>query len=175
MLRLENVLCLDFEASGLGRSSYPIEVAVVDCSTTASTSWLIRPTDDWLKKGLWSEESAAVHQIALSDLLAHGMPVARVARELADCCRGKIVLCDGGGYDRQWLAQLFASADERPAFTLSDFNRYARELARRSRRDPAAAVATAESEALSRFPTVHRASADARRLAETLRLLVGYP
>jgi len=172
---LEGILCLDFEASGLGRSSYPIEVAVVDCSTTACTSWLIRPSEEWLQNGVWSDESAAVHQIELAELMSQGRPVADVAQELAHHCCGRTVLCDGGEYDRQWLAQLFASADQRPPFKLSDFDQCARELADGSGRDPEATIAIAESEALSRFSTIHRAGADARRLAETLRLIVGYP
>ncbi len=173
MPSLENVLCLDFEASGLGRSSYPIEVAVVDCLTTACTSWLIRPMADWLRNGIWSDEAAVIHQIALFDLMAHGRPVAQVARELADCCRGKTVLCDGGEHDWQWLALLFANVDQRPPFKLSDYGQCARELACRSGRDLETAIAAAELEALSRFPKLHRAGTDARRLAETLRLLVG--
>lgn len=48
-ISLESVACLDFEASSLGRTGYPIEVAVVDCATGRCSAWLIRPTDEWLR------------------------------------------------------------------------------------------------------------------------------
>src|SRR5262245_50126549 len=104
---LENVLCLDFEASGLGPGSYPIEVAIEDCRSSACTSWLIRPTELWRAPGVWSEDASALHKIALSDLVSHGQPAEEVAHELADRCMGKTILCDGGDHDRRWLVTLF--------------------------------------------------------------------
>jgi hypothetical protein len=172
---LENVLCLDFEASGLGRSSYPIEAAVAGCHSGECTSWLIRPTEAWLTEGIWSAQSFDVHKIALAEIMAHGKPAEFVARELKRICRGKIVLCDGGEYDQRWLSTLFWSVGERPSFELSDFAVFARDLAARSGRRPEIAVGRSELEALSRFPLLHRAASDARRNAETLRLLAGFP
>ncbi len=166
---LQNIVCIDFEASSLARTGYPIEVAVVDCATAECSAWLIRPTDEWLRDGLWSEESAAVHTICFQDLIAHGQPAALVARELSDRCLGKKVLCDGGEHDWMWLAMLCADSGLRPP-VLSDYEQFVRELARQSECSSAAVVA-AEAAALSRFPVLHRAGPDARRLAETLRLI----
>jgi hypothetical protein len=175
VLSLENILCVDFEASGLGPGSYPIEAALVDCQSTACTSWLIRPTDDWRAQGIWSEDASALHKIALSDLLPHGQPAQKVARELADRCMGKTILCDGGDHDRRWLITLFQTIDKRPPFELTDHSAFVCELAARSGRRPEIAVNRSELEALSRFPVLHRAGPDARRLAEVARLLAGYP
>jgi hypothetical protein len=47
-ITLDRVCCLDFEASGLGDGSYPIEVAVVGCATLECRSWLIQPALQWL-------------------------------------------------------------------------------------------------------------------------------
>jgi hypothetical protein len=174
-LSLKNILCLDFEASGLGPQSYPIEVAIADCNSTECISWLIRPTQEWVSTGIWWEQSAEVHKIAMSELMTQGQPAEGVARALNARCNGKIVLCDGGEHDRRWLLRLFLSAEERPVFKLSDFQSFARELAERSGRRPEIAITRSELEALSRFPLLHRAEADARRCAETLRLLAGYP
>lgn len=174
-LPLDNVLCLDFEASALGLGSYPIEVAVVDCRSTACRTWLIRPMPEWLSNCCWSDASAAVHKIPISDLVTHGQPVEQVAAELARCCSGKIVLCDGGEHDWRWLVTLYAAVDQQPPFEPRDHQAFAWDLAERSGRRPEVAVNRSEWEALSRFPTVHRAGADARRLAETLRLIAGYP
>jgi hypothetical protein len=174
-LSLENIYCLDFEASALGPGSYPIEAAIVDCHSDECTSWLIRPTEEWLADGVWSEQSFEVHKISLSELIAHGLPAETVARELGKRCRGKIVLCDGGDHDRRWLMTLFSCIGVRPTFGLSDFSSFARDLAARSGRRPEIAITRSELEALSRFPVLHRAGPDARRRAEILRLLAGHP
>jgi hypothetical protein len=175
LLNLDNVLCLDFEASALGPGSYPIEVAVVDCASTACSTWLIAPTPAWLSSGIWSDASAAVHQIPRFDLLAHGRAAAEVAAELASCCGGKTVLCDGGEHDWRWLVTLYAALDQPPPFQPLDHHAFACDLAGRTGRRPELAINRSEWEALSRFPLMHRAGADARRLAETLRLIAGYP
>jgi hypothetical protein len=176
---LDDIVCLDFEASALGRLSYPIEVAVADCVTGACSGWLIRPTDAWLEKGVWSEEAAGVHNIPLDELKAAGRPVPEVADLLAVHCAGKRVLCDGGTHDRRWLTTLFAPLDIKPPFVLDDFRTFEWELAglraRRGGPRPDLAIANSELEALTRFPPTHRAAADARLLAEILRLIAGAP
>lgn len=174
-ISLENILCLDFEASGLGPGSYPIEAAIADCHSGECTSWLIHPTEKWLSDGIWSAQSCEVHKITLTELMARGKPAELVARELSARCQGKIVLCDGGEHDRRWLLTLFWSVGEHPSFELSDFDTFARQLAARSGRRPEIAINRSELEALSRFPLLHRAEPDARRCAEILRLLAGHP
>lgn len=175
LLPLDNVLCLDFEASALGPGSYPIEVAVADCASGECRSWLIKPTPDWISSGMWSEASAAIHKIPFSDLSEHGQPAEQVATELTSCCIGKTALCDGGAHDWRWLVTLYATLGQRPPFQLSDHRAFAWDLARRSGRRPELAVERSEWEALSRLPTMHRAGPDAHRLAESLRLIAGYP
>jgi hypothetical protein len=172
---LKNVICLDFEASGLGAGSYPIEAAVADCHSGECESWLIRPKEEWLSDGIWSTESFEAHKIPLAELIACGLPPELVARELNARCQGKTVLCDGGDHDRRWPLTLFWSEGEKPSLQLSDFRSFARELAEQSGRRSEIAICRSELEALSRFPLLHRAEPDARRCAETLRLLVGYP
>lgn len=73
---LHDIVCLDFEASALGRFGYPIEVAIVDCETLACESWLIKPDREWMRSGLWSEESARVHNISRAQLRTSGQPAA---------------------------------------------------------------------------------------------------
>lgn len=174
-LPTEDILCLDFEASALGPGSYPIEVAVADCQSTLCTSWLIRPTDEWRAEGIWSEQASDVHQITLSDLTTHGQAPELVAQELGYLCKGKTILCDGGDHDWRRLVTLFSSINEPPPFKLSNYSSFAWELASRLGRRPEIAVRRSELEALSRFPILHRAEPDARRLAEVVRLLAGHP
>ena len=174
-LSLENILCLDFEASALGPGSYPIEAAVVDCQSTVCTSWLIKPTKVWRAEGVWSDQAADLHQITVSDLMAHGQSAETVARQLGGRCKGKTVLCDGGEHDWRWLVTLFGTINERPPFALSNHSSFVWELASGMGRRPEIAVSRSELEALSRFPILHRAQPDARRLAEVVRLLAGHP
>lgn len=159
----------------MGPQSYPIEVGVVDCSTLASSSWLIRPVEGWLRDGVWSDESAAVHGIALPEILNNGAPLARVAHELENFCRDKTVLCDGGDHDLRWLVTLYAAIGKAPPFELSDHQVFTWDLACHANRRPDMAVSRAEWEAQTRFPSEHRAAADARRLAEVVRLIAGCP
>jgi hypothetical protein len=93
---LDSIFCLDFEASAVGPGSYPIEVAVVDCATAERTSWLIQPIEAWLKTGIWSDQSAAVHKVSRKELKTRGEAAEKVAQALAEGCSGKTVLCDGG-------------------------------------------------------------------------------
>jgi hypothetical protein len=134
---------------------------------------MIRPTERWLSHGVWSKEAAAVHGLTLPELVELGLPAQQVAREVSACCDGKSVLCDGGDHDRRWLATLFATTDVAPRFELGDFHTFAGNLAIQSRRRPDIAILRSESKAQVRFPAVHRAAADARYLAEVLRLLAG--
>lgn len=174
-LPLDGILCLDFEASALARGSWPIEVAVADCTSGATRSWLIRPLDVWLAADVWDPAAQAVHGIAREELLASGLPVEQVAQELADACRDGLVLADGGVHDRYWLAVLYDAIGREPPFALGDFHDHAVALALRAARDPQRAIASSELEAQIRFPRTHRAAADARSLAESLRLVAGWP
>ena len=56
--RLDDICCLDIEASGLDDGSYPIEIGVADCVSHARHSWLIKPTADWSSQGVWSRAAA---------------------------------------------------------------------------------------------------------------------
>ena len=162
---LERLCCLDFEASALGEGSYPIEAAVVHCSTLEGRSWLIRPSPRWLSEGRWSKEAADLHHISLRELLANGTPIAQVAAELAECCRGKNVLCDGGEHDQRWLTTLFAAAGKNVPFLMGDFDSFVSKLEQDvdGCRDELSEI---------HYPNHHRALPDAQSLAEKLRLLV---
>ena len=87
---LDHVLCLDFEASALGPGSFPLEVALAEAKTGEVYATLIRPTEDWLRTGIWGSNSAAIHK----ELLRKGLPVKEVAAELTRRSHGKRVLSD---------------------------------------------------------------------------------
>lgn len=174
-LPLDDIYCLDFEASGLHVGSYPIEVAVADCASGDCIAWLIKPTHNWISSSNWDSVSEKIHNITREELLDRGLPVEQVAQELSQHCKGKVVLADGGEHDRYWLRTLFEATGVPRDFTLDDYAAFARDLAVRSGRRPDLALANSEIESQIRFPRTHRAAADARSLAEALRLIAGWP
>ncbi len=154
-------IVIDFEASGFGRGSYPIEVGFVmpdgrgDCM-------LIRPAADWQH---WDPAAEALHHISREALARFGRPVTDVVDRLESQLHGRIVYSDGWGNDYSWLSTLYDAADRQPGFRLDSLQKLltADELDRWD--DEKAAVF--DGHARER----HRASADARLLqAVVMRL-----
>lgn len=150
---------IDIEASGFGRSSYPIEVgyALADGRTRCT---LIRPPAHWTH---WDAGAEQVHHISRDTLVTHGRPPLEVARMLNTDLAGQTVYCDGWGHDYPWLAALFDEAGLAPVFklesvrTLLDDERLAR-------------LPALQQQALQQMGVHrHRASNDARALQQALQ------
>jgi hypothetical protein len=109
---------LDIEASGFGRSSYPIEVGYVLHDGRARCT-LIRPPAHWTH---WDAGAERIHGITRPTLLAHGKPAGDVARMLNGDLAGQTVYCDGWAHDYPWLALLFDEAGVAPGFRLESVN-----------------------------------------------------
>ena len=97
---------LDFEASSLGKTSYPIEVAWV-FEDGRSESYLIRPAPHWTD---WDEEAEAIHGIARAKLLADGRPVEDVAERMVAVLTGHALFATAPSWDGQWLSKLLRAA-----------------------------------------------------------------
>ena len=149
---------LDVEASGFGRSSYPIEIGFVlpDGHTFCT---LIRPETHWTH---WDASAEATHHIARPLLLERGRPVQEVAQALNHQLKGQTVYSDGWANDYTWLGLLFDAADMAPAFKLDNL----RALLTETQADQWHTVKAQISR--ERGPQRHRASADARLLQLTL-------
>lgn len=117
---------IDFEASHLGRMSYPIEIgcAIWDGPEKEARSWscLIEPTDDWLRRGIWNDASQAVHGISRRDLVGQSTPASALEAANEFLGVGGIVYCDGGGHDAYWLERLSTAAGLLPSFTLGSWH-----------------------------------------------------
>lgn len=164
------VLCIDFEASGLGRRGYPIEVALADPASGLVVSWLIRPTAAWQAEGEWQKAAEAVHGLTLARLEADGLPVELVAAEFLALARGTELLSDNPRFDDKWLGDLLNAAGiAEPPPPMADFDRFLREVAIIAGRE--AELPDAWERARARFPDWHRAGPDAARNAELLRLV----
>jgi hypothetical protein len=110
---LPNVI--DFEASGFGYDSYPIEVGLA-LATGERFCTLITPAADWQH---WDPSAEQLHHIKQSDLHAHGLSVKDVCLRLNHFLADQTVYSDAWVVDKPWLIKLFAAADLQPAFTLS--------------------------------------------------------
>jgi hypothetical protein len=106
---------IDFEASGFGADSYPIEVGVA-LSTGQKYCALIKPANNWL---YWDKNAEQVHGLSLKDLLSHGKSINTVTREL-NAFLGNITLySDGWVVDKPWLSRLFYQSGLAPSFFMS--------------------------------------------------------
>jgi len=110
---------MDIEASGFGRSSYPIEVGYV-LGDGSSFCTLIRPAPTWTH---WDSGAESVHHIPRTLLDRHGRSVEQVAAMLNERLCGKTLYSDGWGHDFAWLSALFEEAGSVPLFRLDSLRK----------------------------------------------------
>lgn len=99
---------LDFEASSLGKASYPIEVAWV-FEDGASESHLIRPAPDWTD---WDPAAEAIHRIPRSVLEAEGEDHRIVAARMVAVLAGHDLLASAPSWDGKWLSALLRAGGQ---------------------------------------------------------------
>lgn len=160
---------LDFEASSLGRHSYPIEVAWV-FEDGSGESHLIRPMPDWTD---WAVAAETIHGISRDMLAAEGRPVDEVARRMVDVLSGHDLHASAPSWDGKWLSTLLRAAGlPRHALRLRDTEAARFDAAIAALRDRVPAEALAASVAavlvevshwLALQPVRHRALADAEQ------------
>ena len=166
------IAILDLEASSLDRGSYPVEVgiAVIQGASHPIRTWssLIRPTDDWIRNGIWSPASEQIHEILLDALRLELAGPLEVASMLNAALRGKVVvLTDAPQFDQIWLARLYEAAGLEQGFVIYDIERIAGYL------NPDEYRQFVHLLSRSRIP--HRAGPDAVRLASAmLEARLGY-
>jgi hypothetical protein len=97
---------LDFEASSLGRDSYPIEVGWAGEDGRDETH-LIRPAPDWTD---WDPRAEAVHGLSRAQLLAQGEPHEAVARRTLEALASHDVFVSAPSWDGKWMSVLLRGA-----------------------------------------------------------------
>ena len=95
----ERLIFIDFEASGLGAGSWPIEVGLAWVEGTEIKSWssLIRPHETW-DPAEWSDVSARVHNIPRRDPEDAPDPQ-KVAHGVRARIEGGVLVCDAPAFD----------------------------------------------------------------------------
>jgi hypothetical protein len=160
---------LDFEASSLGRHSYPIEVAWV-FEDGGGESHLIRPAPGWTD---WAVAAETIHGIGRDTLVAEGRPVKEVASRMVELLTGHDLYASAPSWDGKWLSTLLRAAGlPRHALRLRDteaarFDAAADKLrytvAPEALAASVAAVLADVSQWLALQPVRHRALADAEQ------------
>ncbi|WP_236960355.1 transcriptional regulator [Methylobacterium durans] len=174
---MTRIAFVDFEASSLGKRSYPIEVAWV-FGTGEAESFLIRPAPGWTD---WAPEAEAVHRIPRPRLLAEGTAHDWVALHMLTVLRGAELYASAPSWDGQWLSRLLRAAGlPRHALRLRDTGEAQRRAVVQILRAGGAAadrvggladgiLAAVERDAAGAGPPAHRALADARGELERWR------
>lgn len=176
-------LFIDFEASGFGEDSYPIEVAW-NSAGGAVESYLIN-TDciaDWI---YWDPDAECdAHQISQDHLERLGDPPSIVAQRMNERLAGQVIYSDAVEFDDFWMKRLFDAVDLKPAFKLGS----AIDLFDLAVEEQAKIGPDTDHERRKRFDLVmdtygktawdnvgfrpHRAGHDVKHLMETYRLLL---
>jgi len=108
----QSMYIIDFEASGLGKESYPIEVGWGDGRHPA-TSFLLNPKamDGWTD---WDPRSLEFHHIPREKLIKEGKNPKRIAEIMIKELAGKTLYSDEPRYDNMWKDRLLKDAGYDP-------------------------------------------------------------
>jgi len=119
------LVTIDFEASGLGRLTYPIEIGISRWRGPGhvAETWhsLIGVDPSWSAKGVWNDASQTIHGISREEL-ADAPTAAETMKAANDFAPlGTLAFCDGGGHDSYWLQRLADAAGLAPTFLLGSW------------------------------------------------------
>jgi len=108
----QSMYIIDFEASGLSKESYPIEVAWGD-GRHPVTSFLLNPErmNDWTD---WDPRSSEFHGIPRDKLIKKGEDPKRVAEIMVKELAGKTLYSDEPRYDNMWKDRLLKDSGYDP-------------------------------------------------------------
>ena len=168
---------IDFEASGLGPRSYPIEVAWSGADGSVEECWLIRPEAayGWPLEEAWEASAERVHGISFEELVRHGRSADWIAVRMNAQLAGRTVYADGGAYDKVWCEQLFAAAGLEMAFRIGDYWELLLDLLPPARTRRFGWQAALQEAAWKRVSgRRHRADTDVHYLVALYRLALGH-
>ncbi len=110
---------VDFEASGLGSRSWPIEVGWAFADGVGE-SFLISPAPEW-SMDFWDPKAESMHGISPKMLSDLGVDAARACDRMSVALQGCDVYSDAPDWDAFWMMRLFDAAGRRPTIRLREF------------------------------------------------------
>ncbi len=129
MKHSEPMVIIDFEASSLRKTSYPIEVAWGERLENIK-SYLLNPDymTGWTD---WNPESVEYHGICREQLCRSGVDPRQVAEQMVDELAGRSVYSDEPHYDIRWKNRLLADSGYDPSLIgIKDLNHYLNQMIR---------------------------------------------
>lgn len=124
---VRQLVFMDFEASSLGKRSFPIEVAWV-FQDGGSETHLIRPASGWED---WNDDAQRIHGISRAELESDGAPHDVVARRMVEVLAEHDLLASAPSWDGKWLSALLRAAGiPRHTLRLRDTEDAQRDVAR---------------------------------------------
>lgn len=160
-LSASGIAFIDFEASGLGPLSWPIEVGW-SFEDGVTDSALISPSPHWPMTA-WDPKAERLHGITPKMLADLGLDPAAACERLDGALTGRAVYSDAPDWDSFWMLRLYQAAGRRCDIRLRDFSRLMPAL---SAADKAKLLQQADRLA----PRRHRAAEDALHLRMIHRL-----
>jgi hypothetical protein len=154
---------IDFEASGFGGDSYPIEVGYIGAAGERFCT-LIQPQVDWTH---WDRRAEAVHGLHRDLLVARGQSAKEVGTRLNLDLAGLTVYSDAWNHDLVWMHRLYEGAGLAPSFKLESILTLLTEEEAQHWQTMLNAVHRDVA------GTRHRASTDAAVIQRALCLLIG--
>lgn len=121
--RAHGPVFIDFEASSLSPKSWPIEVGIawLEGRRVEIRSKLISPHSRWDLDD-WSEVSAAVHNIPLSDL-ENAESSEEIALWLIETVGDQTLVSDVPEFDQRWFDRLMGTIEEAPHAKIDNFDK----------------------------------------------------
>jgi len=156
---------IDFEASGLGARTWPIEVGWA-FEDGAGDSFLISPAPDW-SMDEWDPRAEKLHGITPKMLSDLGLNASVACDRLTKALGGCAVYSDAPDWDWFWMMRLFDAAGRKSPIRLKDFTTLMPAM-------PASQKSTLLARADKEAPRRHRAAEDAIHLAVLHRLAAGH-
>lgn len=109
----DRICWIDFEASGLGKGTFPTEIGWAYVARTGgitSGSCLIRPIPDWLAvQDSWSPEAERITGITMGMLERDGLACTEAVATFTAAVSGRMVLSDNPPWDGYWLGMLLSA------------------------------------------------------------------
>lgn len=159
-----SVAFIDFEASGLGARSWPIEVGWA-FEDGRSESLLISPSPDWTFDA-WDPKAERLHGITFSMLSELGVSPAIACDRMDAALTGCTIYSDAPDWDGFWMLRLYEAAGRKVGVRLHDFVNAMPPLTAEER-----SILVRKADRIA--PRRHRALEDALHLHTTWRLAKG--
>ena len=152
---------IDFEASGLGSRSWPIEVGWA-FEDGVGESFLISPAPEW-SMDQWDPRAQGLHGITPKMLSDLGVGASVACDRMSAALSGCDVYSDAPDWDAYWMMRLFDAVGRKPSIRLKEFSAVVPALTAERKKE---LIAGADKIA----PRRHRAAEDALHLVTVYRL-----